>query len=1142
MQRLRTVLECCLLVLTGSALCLAQTGSISGTVTDAAGAVVQGAQITVRNLASNAARTVASDATGTYSAPLLPVGNYEITVKKTNFKIFQVPAIRLTVAQALTVNARMEPGPVSEQVQVNATTAQDIDLEASQVSNLVDQRQIQDLPLITRNPYDLILLSPGVTQTNALGGVTVNGARERNNNFLLDGQDNNDTSVPGILGGVLNANPDSTEEFRVITSNFDAEFGRNTGAIVDVVTKSGTNSFHGDAYEFGRWNRFGGARDWFNPPGLGPMNHYARNQFGFSVGGPIRKDKTFFFFNQEFHRFVTTLTNASVVPAPAFKTGVFTYVDPSGNAVPVDLTSGSAQDTYGLPLDPTMAEIFSFYPNPTVSNGDGFSGTLFFPSASRENTADTVIKIDHRINHNHTLSLRYGYDHFSDPNPFHDDFLPGGIGAFAEKAINQALAASLTSVIRSNLVNTFSFGWNRIYSSFNCSGLSVLDSVSPLDQFGRGRDYIMDPFASFGCTRLTSNGLHRKTGTVSYSEGLSWVRGVHTLKFGLDFRNVGESGPGNFDSRRQVFTNTVALGGPALIDVPGASVSLQDAAAALYGFAYEDLYAEYFDRNGVRQSTDSKFFRQHEMDFYGQDEWKLRPNLTLNLGLRYAFNGVPYEENANFSNLLTSPASFPVVFSVVGPGTGKQLYQNDYSELEPRVGFSWDPWGDGKTAVRGAFGIFHDRIFGDLFENSRSNPPFEQDYFQFPYETVNDFFGTGAFPAVPPQTIPSAAIADGTGLAPNIIDTHFRPTVSHNWNFGIQRQLPGGNTVDLSYVGSKADHIPRVLDGNPPDPALVDQLVTYCSDPANAYGCVPSDVALANLYFGAPFILPFNAVAHNALYQPNYERSVGRSNYNAMQIKFTHRMAYGLNVQGSYTWSHALDDSSDPRVPGAGNRSYPRNSRNLAEEYGNSDNDIRHTAVISYVWAVPVGRGTSYVNSGRWGKILANLQLSGITTLQSGHPFDVFAPTDMERTGVFGRADLAGNPFAGGTNPNASAGKVYFSNVDAFSARVDPVTGLGPLYTGPGSVGRNRFYGPGYVDFDLALSKKMKLTERLGLEARIETFNLFNHPHFSNPGADSQALGNLVGSPLFGVITSTVAQPDATTSARQLQVAVRVRF
>src|SRR5882724_6299305 len=265
MQRLRVLFGSIFLVLAAT-FALAQTGSIQGTVTDAVGAVVQGAEITVKNLGSNAVRTVTSSGTGSFSVPSLPPGNYDVTVKMASFKTFHVSDLPLTVAQVLPLNVQLDPGAVTEEVQVRSDQIPDVDLETSQISNLVDERAIKGLPLITRDPYSLVLLSPGTSQTNSrLGGFTVNGSRERNNNFLLDGVDNNDTSVPGIAGGVLSANPDSTEEFRVITNNFNAEYGRNTGAIIDVVTKSGTNSFHGGVYEFGRWNSFGGARDWFNP-------------------------------------------------------------------------------------------------------------------------------------------------------------------------------------------------------------------------------------------------------------------------------------------------------------------------------------------------------------------------------------------------------------------------------------------------------------------------------------------------------------------------------------------------------------------------------------------------------------------------------------------------------------------------------------------------------------------------------------------------------------------------------------------------------------------------------------------------------------------------------------------------------------
>jgi Carboxypeptidase regulatory-like domain len=1159
MHTLRFVLGSVSLLLAAT-FALAQTGSIQGTVTDSGGAVVQGAEVTTKNLGSNAVRTVTSSGTGAYSVPALPPGAYDVTVRMASFKTFHVADVQLTVGQVLGLNVQLQPGPVAEEVEVRADQISDVDLETSQVSNLVDERAIKALPLITRNPYELVLLSPGTAQTNTgLGGVSVNGSRERNNNFLLDGVDNNDTSVPGGLGGVLSATPDSTQEFRVITNNFNAEYGRNTGAIIDVVTKSGTNSFHGNAYEFGRWNAFGGARDWFNRTDAGKQDPYVRNQFGYSIGGPIIKDKTFFFFNHELDRFRTTLTNNATVPTAAFKTGVFNYLGD-----PVDLTQAGANNGTGnslvgnpagnAPPDPTMQRIFALYPNPTIDNGNGLTGTLFFPSTSAQNSYTTVAKIDHHFTDRETFSVRYGYDDLFDPNPNHADVLPGNVGGFSLKAIQQGLSANLTSSLRTNLINSFTFGWNRIFAKFDCTGTSVLDGAIPaVDQFGNGWDVNMSPFTSFGCLALVSDGQFRKTGTTSFTDGLSWSHGNHTFKFGGDFRNVGESGPNGFFSRRQVTVSGLLTGfGIHIVQgVPSSDLNLETAAQAFYGIVDTDFQAEFFDKSGARKATDDKKFRQHEYDWYGQDTWKIRRNLTLTLGLRYQLDGVPYEENANFSNLLGDPTAGPVTLTVVGPGTGKQIYASDYSNLEPRVGFSWDPKGDGKMAVRAAFGIFHDRVFGNLFGNARGNPPFEQDYNRFPVDTVNGFYGgsvNGPFvlPA-PPNTTPSPVIPNfdpvtGAGaLAPVLFDPHFRNAASNNWNFGIQRELGGNNVLDLAYVGSQGHHIYRELDPNSPVPSLVKQLVAFCGDPTNSLGCTPDNVSFTNLYIGAERgVLPFNAVAHNALLQPFFQTSVGNSIYNSLQAKFTHRLKYGIQLQAAYTWSHAIDNSNDPLAPAAGNRGFPRNSRQLNEERGNSDNDIRQVAVINYQWELPFGKGKGYLNSGVMGKVFEGWQLSGITTVQTGHPFDVFSSTDMERTGLSGRADLIGDPYAPGANtPSTSGGnKVWFTNPAAFSGRTDG--SFAPLFIGPGTSGRNSFYGPGFVNFDLVFAKTTKITERINAELRVEGYNIFNHPHFNNPGTD--LVSNRITASNFGLINSTATRPDATTSARQLQVALKLNF
>jgi hypothetical protein len=1130
---------------------MAQTGAIQGTVSDSVGAVVQGAEIAVTNLGSNAVRTVTSSGTGAYSIPNLQPGAYDVTVKMASFKTYHVSDLPLTVGQVLPLNVQLEPGAVTEEVQVRADQIPDVDLETSQVSNLVDSRSIKDLPLITRNPYELVLLSPGTSQTNALGGISVNGSRERNNNFLLDGVDNNDTGVPGGIVSVLNADPESTEEFRVITNNFNAEYGRNTGAIIDVITKSGTNSFHGNAYEFGRWNAFGGARDWFNRTEDGPQNPYVRNQFGFSIGGPIIKNKTFFFFNDELQRFRTASTAVATVPTAAFKTGVFSYF-----GQPIDLTQAGANNGTGnaffgdpagnAPADPTMQKVFALYPNPTIDNGDGLTGTLFYPSDSKQNSYQTVAKIDHHFTDRETVSLRYGYDGFVDPNPAAVPIF----GNVSTKALSQGLAANLTSTLSSNLINSFTFGWNKIYANFGCDGVGVVDSAIPsTDQFGNGWDIFPGSFSTFGCSALASDGQWRKTGTTSYSDGLSWSHGSHTFKFGGDFRNVGQQGPNSFFSRRQVTTSglLLAFGIPVVQNIPAAldDLTLEEAAQSYYGLVENDFQAQFFDKAGARQATDNKHFRQHEYDWFGQDTWKVRRNLTLTLGLRYQLDGVPYEEGANFSNLLGDPTAGTVTLSVVGPGTGKQIYASDHSNVEPRVGFSWDPRGDGKMAVRGAFGIFHDRVFGNLFGNARGNPPFEEDYNEFPVDTINGFYGgalNGPFPLPsPPQRPVISTFVDGDAIAPVLFDPHFRNSASNNWSLGIQRELPGNNVLDLAYVGSEGHHIYRILDPNPPDPALVQQLVTFCSDPSNTFGCTPDDVSFTNLYRGADFgALPFNAVAHNALVQPFFAGSVGNSLYNSLQLKVTHRLSHGLQVQGAYTWAHAIDNSNDPYAPAVGNRAFARNSRALNEERGNSDNDIRHVAVISYVWEIPFGKGRRFLNSGFAGRVFEGWQLSGITSAQTGHPFDVFSSTDMERTGLSGRADVVGNPYApGGNTPDNSGGnKVWFTNPAAFSGRTD---GSGaPLFDGPGSSGRNNFYGPGFVNLDLVFSKTIKFTERFNAELRVEGYNILNHPHFENPGFDGAS--NRITASNFGMINATATRPDGTTSARQMQVALKINF
>jgi hypothetical protein len=315
------------------------------------------------------------------------------------------------------------------------------------------------------------------------------------------------------------------------------------------------------------------------------------------------------------------------------------------------------------------------------------------------------------------------------------------------------------------------------------------------------------------------------------------------------------------------------------------------------------------------------------------------------------------------------------------------------------------------------------------------------------------------------------------------------------------------------------------------------------TNPANTAGvnCSEQNVSGIQLYEGADRFgtLPFNAVANNALVQPFYQVSVANSIYNSLQLKVTHRISHGLQVQGSYTWAHGIDNGADPLVPAAGNRTFPRNSLDLGQDRGNSDYDVRHIGVINYIWEMPFGRGKAFLSNGAVGRIFEGWQLSGITTLETGHPFEVRSSIDSQRSGISDWADLTpgqspyGVPSASCAQ-NPALGKIYFTNPCAFT---EPVIG-----SGPSNVGRNQFYGPGMVNFNMAFSKTTSITERVKLELRFEGYNVFNHPHFTNPGADGANLGNLLNSGLFGIITSTVSQPDGTTSARQMQVAAKITF
>ena len=1118
-----------LIVLTGVS-AQAQTASLTGTILDASSAGVPGAKVTATNEATATVRTANTDTTGTYSIPDLPVGAYDVTVEKQGFAVLRFTNILLTVAQNLTLNGMLEVGAVTQAVEVSGSTVAPINLEDAQISNVVDSQRILDLPLITRDPYQLALLSPGAQSTD-LGGITVNGQRERNNNFLLDGTDNNDAGVPGGFG-VSTINPDSAQEFRVITNNFLPEFGRNTGAIIDIITRSGTNQLHGDAYEFNRVNAMA-ARDFFNPsPSVGqpadPQNPFVRNQFGASLGGPIIKNKTFFFINAEWDRFRTTLTNEAVVPTAAFKSGIFTYDGQQINLA----NPQSGNNVLGLPLDPTMQKVLSLYPSPNGPAVDSIRGIYFFPTATPQNAANVTAKVDQHLTDKYTLSARYIYNGSTTANSL-DEIIPG-IGGVATAGQSHNGAVNFVATLLPNLVNEFRFGLNRNDALFSCNGHSILDQDGPLDPFGYGTDYSFETslnvptISNLGCTALgDSNSQYRRYGTWSIVDHLSWVKGRHTIKTGFEFRYVFENGYDAFGARPVVDFTAYGNFGIPIVNCSGACGSdevLQTLAAALLGVTGIQSQTQFFNAGGTRTATDYRLLDQHEYAGFIQDSWKVRNNLTLELGLRYEFFGVPFERNGNLSNILDQQPydNAPVTFETVGPGTGRQIYKDDYKDFEPRLGVAWDPFKDGKTSFRAGYGIFHDRIFGNLFGNLRGDPPFETSVQNYP--NLNFANGIGApvtlssLPAPATQPAPSATVQPGSYLEDiTVLDPNMKTPYTQSWNVGIQRDLGHGMTFEVNYVGSSSHRLIRSVDGDPPQPVLVAA--------AQANGSLPTDIS-----GGALRILPLlglpQVTGNTDFVEPIEIKTIGNATYNGLQLMFHKRLGQGLNFQAAYTWSHAIDDSNDPLVAPGGDRNIARDSFDLHEDRGSSDYDLRHRLIVNFLYELPFGPGHSHLNQGFAAKALGGWELAGLSTFQSGHPFDIFSSLDSQYTGLTNRPDLVGNPAIPAGAPRNETGP--------------PITAFAVQPFGrPGTLGRNTFTGPTYFNTDVTLIKNTHVTEKVTLQFRAEVYNIFNRIQFDVVGAAGDTLSNPA---TFGQSLSTLTQPDGTTSARQIQLALKVIF
>ncbi len=1106
------------------------TGSIRGTVNDPSGAIVQAATVTAKQIETGLTRVAITDRQGEYVLVELPIGHYQLQTQAKGFQTYLQQGISLDVNQTATVGIHLKLGSETQQVEVSADAA----LVQSTVSSLgetVMEHEILDLPLDGRNFSQLGLLQPGVVPlTSGLleaGGparqnqaYAVDGQRPESNNFMIDGADN-ESSVDG--GFVLKPPIDAIAEFKILSHNANAEFGRNTGSTTNIVTRSGSNSFHGAAWEFLR-NDAMDSSDYFTQ-GVQPLK---QNQFGATFGGPILKDKTFFFGYYEGFRNRQGESVPATVPSVAERLGNFGQLCTSipGDAFVGGIctnTTTSAPDFNGqllnfaegpqpvpIPnnqltsIDPIATNVLPFFPVPNVGE-NGFIAT----QTLIENNNQFGVRLDHYLSRADTLNFRYMYS----SGPTTDPLSPVGanVPGFPVGEYNRAqnFVAQETHIFSPTTVGVarFSFLRNTFLLDEHLNHESPADlgfQYTPTLPSAAGPPFIqVGGYASVGDPITGPRNTFQNTFDLSGS--LSWVHGRHELKFGGGYR------------RDQIN----ALQGIA-----------SNGFFVFANFPYSDGFASFLSGNPVvflqGGGNFAREIRDRALDAYGQDTYKVSSRLTLNLGLRYELP-FPSTENNNEVNLFVPGAQSRVLPNAPAgllypgdPGVSAGLIPTQKTAFAPRVGLAWDPRGDSKTVVSAAYGIFYEPYYtgeGGPLQDPVSSPPYlKTQQISFPVNSfANPFYTANPFSQDFPEPMTLLVVARNLHLP-----------YAQDWNLNIQRSLGEDWLLQVGYVGTTGVRLPRFIEGDPAVfvPGLSNSAAFCAPQSPPCPISTENNVNNRRLYSGCTLADPPTSCIYSSVGEI---ASVSNSSFNALEASLRKRFSRGLSFLASYTWSHSIDDVSSFNITGsasqpvAGENDLAQNPFDLAAERGRSMFDSHQRLVFSYQWILPfLQRSNSW-----YGRVLGNWQLNGIVTAMSGGPFTVFDSNDVslqgqapEITGFSAnRPNLIGNPNSGPRTP-----REWF-NVGAFQQLEPDPLGRFEVF---GDEGRNVVQGPGYVNWDASAFKNIRLTESKELQFRGELFNLLNHTNFRLPVSD-------IESPTFGQIQQDV-------SPRVIQVALKFLF
>ncbi|MGH9507552.1 MAG: carboxypeptidase regulatory-like domain-containing protein [Terriglobales bacterium] len=1099
-------------------------GNIHGHVTDASGAAIPGATVKIVNTETGYTRTLTTDVHGMYQALAMPVGTYDVTVSKTGFTSFTAKSVILTVGASYAVNAKLRVGEVSQTVEVNASALQ-VNTTNAELGTVINAQQIVSLPLVGRNWVQLQLLQPGVvSSSDRFGTYSTNGNRTQANDYIVDGIDYNDAPLNTPQAP---PSPDSLTEFRMVSSVMDAQYGHNSGAVISAVTKSGTNQFHGDLFEFYRDTSLDSA-DFFtnavprvNPAVAPKPAPFHQNEFGGTFGGPIVHNKTFFFFSYQGYRNKTGSATTTTVFTPAERAGNWAGTQFSTNVSPRPLWGDSASgcavgsanpcpagtpytklfSTGMIPsqdFDPLAVKLMQTY----VPLPNAVGGNYTFSTANTRTDDQYIYRLDQYLGSSDRLAFIGQWERSPTETtlPFTGANLPGW--AEIDGRHDQRYDLEETHSFSPTVLNQFRLGYTR----FNFGAVNPASPASP-DSFGFSNIIAQNSVGSsmplVGVTGyftlgFSTNGPQpRIDATYELGDNFSWIDGSQTFKFGEDIRRAEVYNP--FSAQNN---GDFGFGGGGAFSTGAPGVD--------YLLGIPDSYGQ-----GSGDVIDARNWSTY---LYFEDKWQVTPTLDITLGTGYQLStpfGNDYYGGLGVTGWRAGEQStvFPTApLGVVYPGDPNMpvagMYTH-YKDFAPVGAFAWEfkP----KWSLRGGFGLFYNATEEETTLETLGSPPFgttasvNSPLFSNPlqyYTSAGVKTGTQQFPYTPPKAGATPNFVNLEPLFLNVMDPKNNIPYNENFNLTLQHQLGNAALATFSYAGSYGRHLEGVIPVNP-------YIASQCEAMA---GCNPGTEVTYPVGSVAPQINPNNGLM--AIPAIGEESDFLNSTYNSFQAELRKSFSHGLMFNISYTWMHATDQGSS--FEGAWGGIDPSN---LMYSYGNSDYDQPQRLVIGYVYDIPGTRFAHLLTNG-W-------ELAGITTFQSGLPYSVFntfarnlnCQSGWSFYGCWDRPNQVTRGLTFYTNPRFSPNNALFEP-GAFAPQAIGTNG---------DSGRNSWHGPGLSDYDFSLYRNVQVSESKSFQFRFEFYNLFNHTNFANPNTT-------VGTPSFGQITGTQGNP------RLIQLALKLYF